>query len=126
MDDGIEGLLKEILVDVSGEDEQLAAFARAFESSVRFPFPSRVVGVTVQVTGIVHSGQERRGLVALSRREGEQHSVSLLDVVPGPVAVQTSMLLEAYRRWCGLVAIEELPAGPATWVWGDHRGRPSP
>ena len=117
MNDGIEVLLKEILVDADSEDEQLTAFAQAFESSVRFPFPARVLGVTMHVTSIVYSGQERRGLVALCRRDGEEHSVSLLDVVPGPVAVQTSMLVEAYRRWAGLAATEELSARPATRVW---------
>lgn len=117
MNEGIEGLFKEILVDAIGEDEQLTAFAQAFERSARFPFPARVLGVPVHVTGIVYSGQERRGLVALCRRDDEEHSVSLLDVVPGPVAVQTSMLVEAYRRWCGLAATGELPAPPVTRVW---------
>ena len=117
MNDRIEGLLKEILVDADSEDEQLTAFAQAFETSVRFPFPARVLGVTLYVTDIAYSGQQRRGLVALCHREGEEHSVSLLDVVPGPVAVQTSMLVEAYRRWSGLAASDDLPAPPATGVW---------
>lgn len=116
MNDGIERLLEEILVDAYGEGEQLTSFAQAFETSVRFPFPARVVGVPVQVTAVVYEGHERRGLVALCHREDEEYSVSVLDVVPGPVAVRTSMLLEAYRRWCGLAAIE-LPAQPVTCTW---------
>ena len=83
MNDGIEDLLEEILVDAFGEDEQLSSFERAFNTSVRFPFPARVVGVAVKVTGVVYEGHQRRGLVALCRREAEGHSVSLLDVVPG-------------------------------------------
>src|SRR5215212_124538 len=117
MNHGIERLLKEVLVDARGEDEQLTAFAHAFETSVRFPFPARVVGVPIHVTGIVYSGQERRGLVALCRRDGDEHTVSLLDVVPGPVAVQTSMLVEAYRRWWGPATTEELPEWPVVRLW---------
>ena len=117
MNDGIEELLEEILVDAFGEDEQLTSFERAFSTSVRFPFPARVVGVAVKVTGVVYEGHQRRGLVALCRREAEGHSVSLLDVVPGPVALKTSMLLVAYRRWCGLAAIHDRPHRSATGVW---------
>jgi cupin 2 domain-containing protein len=113
MGDGIDRLLDEILGDARDDDERLRSFAQAFEASVRFPFPAHVVGAPVQVTDVAYEGHERLGLVAVCRREAEEHAVSLLDVVPGLVAVRTSMLMEAYRRWCGRAAGDTRDLGAA-------------
>ena len=120
MTDAIEGLLEEILVDANGDDEQLTAFQQAFDTSVRFPFPARVVGVPVEVTGVLYERDARRGLVAICRREGQPHRVTLVDLTPGPVKVETSMLLEAYRRWSGLPPGTAEPSPSSTRSW-DYR-----
>jgi hypothetical protein len=118
MRDRVARLLDEILVDAYGDDEQLSEFEQAFETSVRFPFPARVVGVPVEVTGVVYEGDPRRGLVATCRREAHQYRVTVLDVTPGVVTVETSMLLEAYRRWCGLAReAAESPPAPSMGSW---------
>ncbi|MGH9276899.1 MAG: tetratricopeptide repeat protein [Acidimicrobiales bacterium] len=120
MTDRIDALIEEILADAYGDDEQLGSFALAFETSARFPFSGRVVGVPVEVTSVSYDGDERRGLVAVCRRQSQQYRVTLVDLSPGPVAVETSMLVEAYRRWCGLPpsAVEpSVPAPSAMWSY---------
>jgi tetratricopeptide (TPR) repeat protein len=110
----LDDLIDEILVDAYGDSEQLTAFEQAFEESARFPFPASIVGVSVDVVRIEFDGDERHGLTAHCRREGEKHRISLADLVPGPVTLETSRLLAAYRKWQGLP--EFRPASPADAV----------
>ena len=115
----LDDLIDEILVDAYGESEQLTAFEQAFAESARFPFPASIVGVSVDVVRIEFDGDERHGLTAHCRREGEKHRISLADLVPGPVTLETSRLLAAYRKWQGLP--EFRPASPAhavePWIY---------
>jgi tetratricopeptide (TPR) repeat protein len=115
----LEDLIDEILVDAYGDSEQLTAFEQAFAESARFPFPASIVGVSVDVVRIEFDGDERHGLTAHCRREGEKHRISLADLVPGPVTLETSRLLAAYRKWQGLP--EFRPASPAhavePWIY---------
>lgn len=102
MNDPIDDLIEEVTVDAYGPDEQLWAFRQVFEDTVRFPFAGHVVGVEVQVDMVDYDGEERRGLVALYRRDGQRHTVSLLDVaLRQPADPETAQLLQAYRRWAG-------------------------
>jgi len=117
MGDAVDDLIEEIVVDAYGEHEQLWSFRQAFEDNARFPIAGRVVGVEVEVTEVDFDGDERRGLIAVCRRAGERHTVSLLDVTPaGPLPLETRQLLDAYRRWSGadpLTVVEpESPAIP--------------
>lgn len=117
--DEVDELTEELLVDAYNIDEQLCAFHQAFDDRARFPFVGRVVGVPVEVVAIAYEGDERRGLVAICRRERELHRVSLLDVSPGPVPLDTARLLDAYRRWSGAEP-ESLAVPvpiPGTWAY---------
>jgi tetratricopeptide (TPR) repeat protein len=98
----LDDLLHEILVDAYGDSEKLSAFEQAFEETARFPFPASVVGVPVDVLKIEFDGDERHGLTALCRREGEKYRISVTDLVPGLTTIETSSLLAAYRRWLDL------------------------
>ena len=82
MADLIDELIEGVTVDAYGADEQLWSFRQAFEDHARFPFIGRVVGVEVDITEVDFDGDERHGLVAVCRRAGERHTVSLLDVTP--------------------------------------------
>jgi len=108
MSEDIDAVLEEVLVDAYGDDEQLWAFRQVFEDEATFPFPARVVGSPVEVVAVDYHGDERRGLVAVCRRGGELHTVSLLDVAPGEMAARTAALLSAYRRWSGAGALPDL------------------
>ena len=102
MPDDLDAILQELLVDAYGDAEQLTAFEEAFRQEVRFPFPARVVGTSIDVVGIEFSGDPRQGLIAVCEREGERYRVGLADLTPGPVTVATSRLIGAYRRRLGL------------------------
>ena len=119
MSDQIDELLEEILVDAYGDDEQLSSFEMAFERAARFPFAARIAGIAVDVVKVEYDGEERRGLVALCRREGETHRVALAELTVGPVTLDTSRLIGAYRRWYGRPPLEPEPAtSPApAWVY---------
>ncbi len=79
MDDQIDALIEEIVVDAYGAAEQLWSFRQVFEDTARFPFTAEVAGTDVEVIEIDFDGDDRHGLAAICRREGEHHRVALLD-----------------------------------------------
>ena len=82
------------------------------------PFNCRVIGIEAEVIEVVFEGDDRRGLIAACRRAGERHTVSLLDVHPaGPLSVETTNLVEAYRRWSGAQPIVLTPPVLGHWVY---------
>lgn len=101
MGDDIDAVLGEVRVDAYADDEQLWAFRPSFQDEAAFPFPACVVGAGVEVVSVDYDGDERHGLVAVCRRDGVDHQVSLRDVAPGAVTARTAALLGAYRRWSG-------------------------
>ncbi|MGH9010183.1 MAG: calcium-binding protein [Acidimicrobiia bacterium] len=102
MGDPIDDLIEDVTVDAYGPDEQLWAFRQVFEETVHFPFAGKVVGVEVHVDLVDYDGDDRRGLVAVCRHDGQRHTVSLLDVaLQEPADPGTARLIQAYRRWVG-------------------------
>lgn len=99
--DDIDAVVDEVIVDAYGEHEQLWAFRQFFEDEDTFPCPGQLVGTAVDVVAIDYDGDERRGLVAVRRRDGASHRVSLRDIAAGAVTLRTAVLLAAYRRWWG-------------------------
>jgi hypothetical protein len=75
------------------------AVLRAF--ATRAPVDAHVVGVPVQVLEIRAEGSDKRGLVAVCERGGEQHHVSLADVVFDGAQPEARLSAE-YRRRLGL------------------------
>jgi len=112
-------MLKRVGVDAYGDGEQLTSFETLFSDEGRFPFPATVVGAPVEVLAVEFDGDERRGLVAVCRRTGVMHRVSLLDVEPaGPLTVATRLLLQAHRRWaCAPPLTLTETAAPQTWAY---------
>ena len=93
-------VIEAAIVDAYNEDEQLSAFAQAFEDNARFPFRGLVVGVEVAVMSVDFEGDERPGIVAICQRAGNPYSVSLLDITPtGAMPMEARQLIDAYRRW---------------------------
>jgi hypothetical protein len=96
----IDDLVDEVIVDAYGDDEQLSSFACAFEELDVLP-DATVVGEVVEVLHIWYDGDERRGLIARCRRNGQEYPLSLLDLAfPGDS--EAARLVVAYRRWLGL------------------------
>jgi hypothetical protein len=90
--DGIDRLLEEILVDAYGDSEQLTSFEVAFDELARLPFAARVAGANLEVIKVEFEGDERRGLTAVCRREGETYRLSLGDLTPGAMTMETARL----------------------------------
>lgn len=99
MNDATDDLIEEVIVDAYGPYEQLSSFRQVFEDTAAFPFAAKIIGVDILVED---EGDELRGLVAICKRDGQRHTVSLLDVsLAKPVDPETAQLLAAYRRWAG-------------------------
>lgn len=119
MREEIDALIADVIADAYNDNEQLWSFRQAFEDTARFPFRATTVGAEVAVTEVDFDGDERHGLVALCRRAGESHTVSLIDITPAsPLPLETSQLIDAYRRWAGAVALHAADAEQtARWVY---------
>lgn len=96
----LDELIEAITVDCYGDDEEMGAFLQAFEEELAFPVEAAVVGVGVEVVGVEHGGDVRRGLVARCRRDGRDYEVGLADIVL-PGESPSSTLHAAFRRWLG-------------------------
>jgi hypothetical protein len=95
----IDDLIDEVIVDAYGDDEQLSSFECAFEELDVLP-EATVIGEVVEVLHIWFDGDERRGLIARCRRNGQEYPLSLLDLTfPGDS--EAARLVAAYRRWLG-------------------------
>ncbi len=110
--------IDDVLVDASGEDEQLWAFRQAIEDNVTVPCDGYVVGELVSVVRFDYEGNSRRGLTARCRRaDGSDHVVAAADVML-PEAAAGSRYVAAYRKWLGL---EPAPTRDAPPVRGRQR-----
>ncbi len=96
----IDDLIAEVTVDAYGDDEQLSSLECAFEELDVLP-DATAIGEVVEVLHIWYDGDERRGLIARCRRNGQEYPLSLLDLAfPGDS--EAARLVAAYRRWLGL------------------------
>lgn len=99
-DDDLDDLIEQITADASDEQAAFVAFQAAI-AGVRLPVDATVLGEKVDLLAVHFDGNPRRGLVAVCKRKGRKHVVSLADVSvvdPGIVADH----LAAYRRWLGI------------------------
>jgi hypothetical protein len=99
-----EKLLEEILVDASGEDEQLWAFLNALEEEVPLPAQGTIIGEPVTVTKIDYDGNQQRGLRATCKKlDGKTYEVGLAEV-EFPEGSTAAPYVKAYRQWLGIPA----------------------
>jgi hypothetical protein len=117
MNDDLDDFIDEILVDAHSEHEQLTAFEQTFHNFGRFPIKARIVGTPVDVIKVEFEGNDRRGLTAVCRRDGESYRVALADLIPGPLTVETARLIAAYRRWLGLPGLAAPADVPLVTAW---------
>ena len=102
-DDGdLDSLIEEITVDAYG-DEGYWSFLQALTDDAGAPFDGSIAGVAVRVTGFDFDGNERRGIIARTIRDGAEQTVSLLDVTLADRSAPTAeRIIAAYRRWLGI------------------------
>lgn len=99
-DEGLDALIDVVTIDAAGDDEQLIAFLTALEEVLPVPQAATIVDIPIEVVGVEHGGDVRRGLVAVCLRDGAEHRVSLADVRFNPRS-EAARLVAAYRRWTG-------------------------
>jgi tetratricopeptide (TPR) repeat protein len=100
--EALDELIKEIILDAHGDDEQLWAFRQAFEDNVPLPADGFVIDEPVSVVQVAYDGNERRGMTVRCRREdGSEHVIAIPEVV-FPQASAGARYIAAYRRWLNL------------------------
>ncbi len=97
-DAGLDLLIQEITAGAGGEEEQLHAFREAVAEHLPVISGGTVVGEDVVVVEVEVDGGAPGRLVAICRRQGRDHPISLTDVRFPPFS-PLALLVAAYTRW---------------------------
>lgn len=92
----LEKLIEEAIVDCYDEGEQRAGFHAMLENRLQFPFPAKVIGETVSVTGVLLSNG---GIRAICKRKDKKHFIDILDIGFNAGEVKGCEWIDAYRQW---------------------------
>lgn len=95
----LEAMVEEATVDCYNEEEQATGLFTMIEEKLTVPFETRVLGVSVTVTGVDLTDSNQ--IVATCRRDGVRQAIPILDLpLPTPPPTGTDWI-QAYRRWLG-------------------------
>jgi hypothetical protein len=95
----LEALVSEALVDAYGPDEELIAWSSVLEDALAVPFTTKVLGLTVTVTGL--ELPDHVGVRAVCVAAGHRQRIALTDLpLPEPPPVGAEWVA-AYRWWSG-------------------------
>ena len=93
----LDDLVEEALVDAYGESEQVTGFYTMMENDLRFPFETKILGVTVIVEAIDITDDDQ--LVAVCRKDKAKQRISLSELpLPSPLPDGAEWIV-AYRYW---------------------------
>lgn len=95
----LEELIAEATVDCYNEAEQAIGLFTMLEDHLNVPFETLVLGVTVTVTGVDMSDDDR--IVAICVRGRTRQAIPILDLplpTPPPAGAEW---IDAYRHWLG-------------------------
>jgi hypothetical protein len=95
--DELDELIDEAIVDAYDEFEQRAGFYAMLEDNLGFPFPAKVAGENLAVTGLNIEDGER--ILAVCDNKGKSYRVDILDLEIDDQKIMGSQWLAAYRRW---------------------------
>jgi hypothetical protein len=90
---------EEAVVDCYNESEQHSGLLTLIEDEVKFPFPGRVLGETVQVIGMEWPDDDEFGLDFVCEHKGKRHRVEARSVdlvAPLPAG---HLYIAAYLDW---------------------------
>lgn len=91
----LEALIEEAVVDAYGDDERRMGFFTMLEDNLVVPFATEVLGVPVEVTGIVLNDAQE--IVAVCSHERHKQRIPLVDLpLPSPPP-EGFAWIEAYR-----------------------------
>ncbi len=92
-------MVEEATIDSYNEEEQATGLFTMIEEKLTVPFETRVLGVSVTVTGVDLTDINQ--IVATCRRDGVRQAIPILDLpLPTPPPTGTDWI-QAYRRWLG-------------------------
>lgn len=95
----LEELVAEATVDCYNEAEQATGLFTMLEDHLNVPFETSVLGVTVTVTGVDMSDDDR--IVAICARGRTRQAIPILDLpLPRPPPAGAEWI-DAYRHWLG-------------------------
>lgn len=92
-------LIDEATVDCYREDEQLTGFLTSIESNMPCPFPARVIGEPVSVTGFQWAEGCLPVLYAVCEYKGRRYPIELTSLQWGSPKPEGYEWIEAYRAW---------------------------
>lgn len=98
----IDALLEEMLLDASGDDEQLTALREGIAEALDLPIDVHAVGEPLSLVAVDYDGNPRRGLIARCLREdGREVSIASADIQMATGAAGFPHLA-AYCKWLGV------------------------
>lgn len=96
----LDALIEELTLDAYGDDEQLSGFLVGADEALVRGEGASIVGVDVEILAIDSGPDERTGLLARVRRDGQSHEIALADLSFATES-ELGLVVAAYRRWQG-------------------------
>lgn len=96
-DDELDELIEEATVDTYDEYEERAGFHATLGDKLVFPFPAKMMGEEIIVSGLDMKDEQR--ILAVCSRDGQEYRVDMLDLEIDGNSVKGSEWIAAYRRW---------------------------
>jgi hypothetical protein len=94
---GLDGMIREVLVDCYSGDEERTAFFTMIEDRLRVPFRTRIFGLDAVVERFVLN--EEGAVHAVCRRGRERRRIPILDLPLQDPPPKGFEWIEAYRHW---------------------------
>jgi len=92
----LERLIEKAIIDCYGENEQRSGFYCTLEDKLKFPFPAKIAGEEIIVTGL---SQEGSRINAVCKRNGKEYLIEILSLQADPRKVRDCQWIKAYRKW---------------------------
>lgn len=96
----LDAIIDDLTVDAYGDDEQLSGFLVGADEALVRGERASIVGVDVEILAVDSGPDERTGLFARVRRNGQSYEVTLADL-SFPARSALGLVVAAYRRWQG-------------------------
>lgn len=94
----LDAIIEELTLDAYGDEEQLSGFLVGADKALVRGERASIVGVEIEVLAVDSGPDERTGLLARVRREGQRYEVTLADLSFGS---ELGLVVAAYRLWQG-------------------------
>ena len=98
-DEELDEMLADATVDAYGDYEKFMSIVCHLDSNMVFPFKAKVLGDTIEVTGIVANiSSPGRGVVANVRKKGKIYTIGLAELTVDPDS-ENAEWIEMLHYW---------------------------